>query len=128
MSSIDELLVRAIDPGRLLTLFRIVRAPELDSPELVASFASSFALDRPPRGVEQRLVILQMGISMFERASQAAGVARRFPAIGGWLARVQLREGAGTCVARTGPPGHLTVWGRPLQLVEAVVDIRPVHP
>jgi hypothetical protein len=89
-------------------------------------FVSSFARDRPPRGLEQRSVLIQMGISFFETAGQAAAVALRYPKIGNFVARVELPLGHGICYADTGPPGHLTIWGRPLQLADAIADVRAV--
>ena len=67
-----------------------------------------------------------MGLSMFERPDQAAATALQFPVIGGFLAHVRLTADGGFGAADTGPPGHLTVWGRPVQLLKAVVDIASV--
>jgi hypothetical protein len=118
-------VVVGVSSGETLDLFRIVKTDQQDD-ALAASFTSSFALDRPPRGWEQRSVVIQMGLSMFERTSQAASTARRFPIIGSFVARVRLTPNLGFGTADTGPPGHVTVWGRPLQLVAAVVDISSV--
>lgn len=76
--------------------------------------------------MERRAIVIQMGLSMFERADDAAVVARRFPAIGSLVARLVLEPGHGFCWAKTGPSGHLTVWGRALEFVQAIVAIEAV--
>jgi hypothetical protein len=73
-------------------------------------------------------VLIHMGLSTFVRRAQAEAVARQFPALGDHVARVVLRHGFGFAYARTGTRGHLTVWGRPLQLVEAVVETTRIEP
>jgi hypothetical protein len=121
----DRIVVVGVDEREALELFRIVKTDQQVA-ALAESFTSSFALDRPPRGRERHAAVIQMGVSMFRRPAQAAATARRFPKIGGFLARVHLTSGRGFGTADTGPPGHMTVWGRPLQLMAAVVDISSV--
>lgn len=114
-----------VKSGQMLDLFRIAKTDRRGA-TLTESFTSSFALDRPPRGWERRSAVIQMGLSMFERPDQAIATARRFPVIGGFLAHVRLAADRGFATADTGPPGHLTVWGHPLQFMNAVVDISSV--
>jgi hypothetical protein len=90
----------------VLTLYRVSRADG----ELIESFVSSYARNRPPRAWETRNVLIQMGLSTFVRRRQAEGVARRFPTIGDHVARLVLRHGYGIAYARTGPSGHVTIW------------------
>lgn len=126
MASIESLEVVVVPPGGTIELFRIVRSSRIQQAAVINSFRSNYELNRPPRGVEDRVALIQMGLSMFRRWSQAEGTARRFPAIGDHVARVSLGAGRGFAYADTGPPGHVTVWGRPVQLMKAVVDIKPV--
>jgi hypothetical protein len=125
VSAGERIVVVGVRSGETLELFRIVTKLERDA-TLAKSLTSSCALARPPRGWEQRSALIHMGLSMFEQPGQAAATARRFPIIGGFVARVHLTAEHGFGTADTGPPGHRTVWGRPLQLMEAVVDISSV--
>lgn len=115
----------SVAEGQTLELFRIVKTDQHDA-VLRECFCSSFALDCPPRGWAAQSSVIHMALSMFEAPVQAAATARRFPAIGGFIARVRLTADHGFGVADTGPPGHVSVWGRPLQFVEAVADISNV--
>lgn len=101
-------------------LFRIVKSPEPGDSLFDESFRSHYELRRQPRGVERRSAVLQMGLSMFNTGSQAARVAQTWPVIGEWVATVVILPGYGFNLARTGMPGHYTVWGRPEQLKIAV--------
>jgi hypothetical protein len=122
----DPLLVRSLDAGEALEAYRIVATEDAGSTEMADRFTSSFARERPPRGLERRSVVVQMGISLFERPEQAAAVAQQFPVIGGFIAVVRTESKYGFCWADTGPPGHMTVWGRRLQSVAGIVDISDV--
>lgn len=113
-----------LGPGIELELFRIVKTDVAG--DLLDCFTSSFALDRPPRGWEQRSTVIHMGLSMFERPRQASATAHRYPQLGSYIARVHLAAQHGFGVARTGPPGHMTVWGRPLEFFHGVVEISSV--
>jgi hypothetical protein len=104
-------------------LYRIVKSADPTAEEFDRSFRSSYELGNRPRHIEERLAVVHMGLSMYETIGKARGTARTFPQIGGWIARVDLMPGAGFCGARTGQPGHWTIWGRPDQLISAVADI-----
>lgn len=106
-----------------IELYRIVRSSDKESSALFESFISNFASGKPPRRIEARSACVHMGLSMYERPSQAEQTARLFPVIGGCVARLRLQPGNGFNLARTGQTGHWTVWGRPDQLVAAVADI-----
>jgi hypothetical protein len=126
MARIERIEAFVLKPGdEPLTLFRVCRVPEGD-PELIDSFTSSYEADRPPRGWEERNILIHLGLSMFVRQDQAEETARRFPMIGEHVARVTLRHGHGFAYARTGSAGHMTIWGRPLQLMAAVAEINPI--
>lgn len=121
-----HVVVHELAPNTELIVFRIVRSEHVEDPVLRNSFRSSFDLERPPRGVERRSAVIHMGISVFREASPAIETARRFAKLGDYLAEVVLRGGNGFNWARTGPPKHLTVWGDPVKLSEAVSDITPI--
>jgi hypothetical protein len=104
-------------------LYRIVKSGDATDEEFDRSFRSSYELGNPPRHVENRLAVVHMGLSMYETINRAQRTARAWPKIGGWIARVDLVPGQGFCGARTGQPGHWTIWGRPDQLIRAVADI-----
>jgi hypothetical protein len=126
VAGIERIQAFVLKPGdEPLTLFRVCRVPEGD-PELIESFTSSYESNRPPRGWEERNVLIHMGLSMFVRKGQAEETARRFPVIGEHVACVSLRHGHGFAYARTGSTGHMTIWGRPLQLVAGVAEITPI--
>jgi hypothetical protein len=68
-----------------------------------------------------------MGLSVYLALDRARATARAFPKIGEYVAHVLLTPDTGAAFALTAEPGHLTVWGRALQLVTAVVDIVSVE-
>jgi hypothetical protein len=107
-------------------LYRIVKSANPSDDGFDRAFRSSYELGKRPRHIADRLAVVHMGLSMFETLSKARRTARAFPPIGAWVARVDLLPGEGFCGARTGQPGHWTIWGRPDQLVRAVADIVPV--
>ena len=117
--------VYEVPAGSRLELLRIVRHGDRDDPRLRASFMSNFQSGKRPRGSEYRSTVIQMGLSMYEEASQAEQTARAFPVIGRYIARLLLTARNGFNLASTGQPGHWTVWGRPDQLVAAIADIYP---
>jgi hypothetical protein len=125
MAGIERIEVAVVRPDELLELFRVCRGDAGET--FVESFVSSYERGSPPRGWEARNVLIQMGLSTFWRREQAEATARRFPVIGDHVARLVLRHGSGFAYARTGSRGHVTIWGRPLQLVEAVADITPIE-
>jgi hypothetical protein len=128
MSRPERLVVSVIADGPAVEAYRIVRGANLADPALADAFRSNYEQGKPPRGVESRLAVVQMGISMYMRPAQAEKTARRWPKIGNHIAEMSLTSGEGFAYAPTGPPGHITVWGRPLQLRAAIVDIYPVNP
>jgi hypothetical protein len=109
-----------------LVLFRIVRSHSIDDPVFENCFRSNYELQRPPRNVETRSAVIQMGISMYDRVEIAAETARKFRRLGEHIALVSLVPDRGINLARTGHPHHLTVWGRPEQLLPLVQTVYPV--
>lgn len=109
--------------------FRIVRAADPEDSAFLDSLRSNYELNRPPRGIEDRDAVVHMGLSMYETPERAVATAQMWwPKIGRFLAEVQLVPGEGFNYTRdTGPEGHLTVWGRPIQLRQVVTDIVPIE-
>jgi len=64
-----------------------------------------------------------MGLSTYRTSERAAAIARRWPRIVDHIAVLRLRPDHGIWFAATGEPGHITVWGRPLLLLDCVADI-----
>ncbi len=115
----EDLLVAPL--REIATVHRIVRGHA--SPATLDSLRSHYERDLPPRGYERRLAVIHMGLSVFSSQEAARAIALRWPKIGRFLAEMQLQPGSGFCLADTGRPGHFTLWGRPLQLLDAIVDI-----
>lgn len=116
-----------------LEVYRVTTTDDRDSPEFMECFMSNFALDRPPRKLEVGSAIIHMGISCWRSYNAAAGLARIFPQIGSYVARVTLAGGNGFNVALTGRAEgsegrsqHLTVWGDPVKLAASVDEISSI--
>jgi hypothetical protein len=122
VTGIDRIEASVVRRGQELAVYRVYRGDPT-----VASFMSSFSRRRPPRGWESRNVLIQMGLSTFLRLDGAEAVATRFPVIGDHVACLVLRHGCGFAFAHTGPRGHVTIWGRPLQLLAAVIETTPIE-
>ena len=90
------------------------------------SFRSNYELGSLPRGLEVESALIHLGLSMYLEPEMATATARRWPRIGRRIAKVRLEPNNGFCYANTAQPGHITVWGRPLQLLACVADILPV--
>ena len=121
-----SLAISTIGPNGL-DVFRVVRSDNPEDPVFVNSLRSHYELERPPRRIEGRSAALHMGLSVFVSRERAAETAKRFPAIGGFVARLQLTAGHGFDFAFTGPPGHLTLWADPVKLAPTAVDITTVE-
>jgi hypothetical protein len=113
--------------GNGLELWRIVRTDVRDDPVFVGSFRSNYELGSPPRKIEGSATVIHMGVSMYLNRDTALETAKRFEKLGDHLARVDLRSGRGFNYAFTGHRHHLTIWGDPVKLADATVDIEPVE-
>jgi hypothetical protein len=122
----SRLVVLGLEPNLEVDVYRIVRSDLLDDPVLENSLKSNYELSEPPRKVERLSTAVHMGISSYLSPRDAIDTARKFDKLGDYVAQVRLRPGRGFNYARTGHPGHLTVWGDPVKLLESVVDITPV--
>jgi hypothetical protein len=123
-----RLSVHELGDEQPLTVFRIVTSDERGGRELLDALRSHYELGSEPRRVERRSPVLHMGISVFTERTIAAGVARRWPRLGRFIARLELGDGVAVNYADTGGPGHLTLWGDPVKLRDAIADIEPISP
>ncbi len=110
----------AMQPARVF--YRIV----LTDPPTVADFESRQAKGLPPRGAELRRPELYRGLSLYATEVQAGETARRFPALGNFIAAVAIPVNGPFRVEQTLRPGHYTLWGEPEDLLAAVVATVPI--
>jgi hypothetical protein len=121
-----QVTVYALRSGEPLVAYRIVRSEHREDPVFIESFRSHYELHTEPRRVERSSSVIHMGISMYLDEGVARKTAQTFPKIGNWVARLELTHGQGFNYAHTGPRLHLTIWGDPVKLSRAAVDISPV--
>jgi hypothetical protein len=86
-------------------------------------FASNRLKGLAPRGIEKQHLRLHDGISVYASRSQTEETARRFPALGSYIAELQLPDHGEFEAEPTLRPGHYTLWGQPDLLTEFVVTI-----
>jgi hypothetical protein len=110
-----------------LTVYRIVGTGRIDDPNFLDSLRSHYELSEEPRKIERTSTIIHMGISVFLERSMAEGMALRWPKLGNHTAHLDLTSGSGFNYARTSQSGHLTLWGDPVKLRDAIADIEPVE-
>jgi hypothetical protein len=122
-----RLTVLDIRPGENVPVFRIVRSDSTDDPVFLNSLRSHYELSEEPRKVERRSTVIHMGISVYVNSNDAVRTARRWPRLGDYVAHLELRSDMGFNFAHTGQPGHLTIWGEPVKLRDAAVDIETVE-
>lgn len=117
-------------------VFRFVRVAAIDDEALIKDFLSEAARGKPARGRSAALPGHMDGMSVFrtldlarQRWQDIAALARRrHPTepvkIGEHIARLSLRGGNGFAYEDLGhPDGHITLWGTPAGLADAVVEI-----
>ena len=120
----DDLVVHHLDEP--LVLYRIVKGATHGHPGVIDSLRSNYERAARPRGLEAASALVQMGLSMYVARDLAIATAMRWPRIGAHVAEMRLEASHGFGVAATGQRGHMTVWGRPLQLLACVADILTV--
>jgi hypothetical protein len=127
-----QLLIRQIEAGERIEAFRTVRVADVRHPDLPLSFRSHYEEGLAPRFQQTQHAALHMAVSFWRTEEQALAVARQFfPKHGEYLARAVLSGGQGfDYLDPRGErhPEHLTVWGDPARLAQAVVDITPITP
>jgi hypothetical protein len=112
-SSIEVLVVER--PWRL---YRVT--PASGDARFAEAFHSHYEKGLEPRGIEVRAAVIHMALSMFVSADASAQLAKRYPKFGGHVATMRLVPNVGFCVAKTGSPGHWSVWGRPVEFLDCV--------
>lgn len=122
-----RLTVLDLWPGQDFHVFRIVRCDNTDDPVFLNSLRSHYELGEEPRKVERDAAVLHVGISAYLEAGVAKETAKRWSKLGDYVARILLTHGNGFNFAHTGHPLHLTLWGDPVKLCDAVVDISGIE-
>jgi hypothetical protein len=109
--------------GETRTFFRITRA----NPPTVQDFLSNTARRRRPPRYDPETLRLWTGISVFDTEDSAREQARDFPAIGQFIAAVQVAVGGAVHYEQTSSNRHhYTLWGDAgllLAQVLAVVEV-----
>jgi len=121
-------------------VFRFVRVATVDDETLVEDFLSDAARGKSARGRSATIAGHMDGMSAFrtlalarQRWHDIATLARRRRPtepikVGEHIARVSLRAGKGFAFEDLGDPGgHMTLWGPPAELADAVVEIVPAE-
>lgn len=70
------------------TPFRVVSS----NPPTVSDFESNHAKGRQPRGIERQDAAVHRGISVFLNREDAIAAAQAFPALGGYLAELEILD------------------------------------
>lgn len=90
-------------------------------------FYSAMMVGRtPPRPDERERPELWAGVSLFDSPETARRRARRFPALGAFLARIGEPDPRWSIIKPTLSNGHYTAWGRAEIFLAAITDIIPV--
>ena len=106
----------------MATFHRIVRS----NPPTIVDFLSDRERGKPPPP-DPALRYLWDGISVYRTEAQARNKARRFPALGMFLARLEIPEGELVEIERTlSSRGHHTLWGEPAYFLSRVVRVLSV--
>ena len=107
----------------LRTFYRVVKA----DPSKLEDFLSNRAKGWPSRGVEIARPELWEGLSVYDSEANARRKARQVPAIGSYIARVDLPAEASFKYEKTGGRGHYTLWAEARTLLDNVVEVVPVE-
>jgi hypothetical protein len=105
------------------TFYRVVKT----DPPTLTDFTSNAARGRPLPDPTPETRRLWAGLSVNATEAQARRRARQYPALGAWIARLELPVAAPVQIERTTRiPGHHTLWGEPAVLLGSVVVVVPV--
>ena len=104
--------------------YRVVRS----NPPTLADFTANRALDRVLRDPNPERQRLWAGISVNATEAQARNREIDYPAMGRWIARLDIPDDVPIRAERTLPNsrGHHTLWGEPAHLLRCVSSVRPV--
>lgn len=109
-----------------MTAYRIVRSTHRSDPLMLDAFRSNYERGARPRGLEIESALIHFGLSMYLERRMAVATALRWPRLGRHIAEVRLEPDNGFYWAHTAQQGHITIWGRPLQLLSCIADILPI--
>jgi hypothetical protein len=103
------------------TFYRVVR----HDPPTVVDFVSPLALGRSLRDPDPERRRLWNGVSANATLRQASSRARDYPALGRYVARLDIPQGAAVRWERTLPRsrGHYTLWAEPAVLLSHVTVV-----
>jgi hypothetical protein len=105
------------------TFYRVVKT----DPPTLADFTSNAARGRPLLDPSPETRRLWAGLSVNATEAPARRRARQHPALGAWVACLELPAAAPVQIERTTRiPGHHTLWGEPAVLLGCVVAVVPV--
>jgi hypothetical protein len=112
-------------PARVPVFYRIVQ----NNPPTQSDFTSNEARGTPAPNQRSETRRLWRGVSVFATESQARSKARQFPALGRYIARLDLPETAPLVWERTlrNSRGHHTLWGEPQALLALVTVVASVE-
>jgi hypothetical protein len=124
--------------GDLVEAYRLVHAPDVGEYfQLVEDLRSNAAKGTRPRGRAMQQFVVHCGVSVFKTAQQAVERRRRIVdrlqqsggeqqlRIGDYVARLEVSGSCYWIEDLADPTGHLTIWGDPFMLADAVTDIYP---
>ena len=103
------------------TFYRVVKT----DPPTLTDFTSNAARGRPVRGNDPETRRLWDGLSVYATEAQARAKARQLPALGRYVARLELPAGAPVRVERTVPAAGATTpsGATPAVLLRCVVAV-----
>ncbi len=103
--------------------YRVVKT----DPPTLDDFTSTAAKGRPLRDPSPEACRLWDRLSVNATEAQARRRVRQFPALGAYIARLELPDAPPVQIERTTRiPGHYTLWGDPVVLLRCVVAVVPV--
>ncbi len=135
----DAVRRRELAEGETLEVFRLVHVSAPADTALIEDMKPNAEKGKPARGREARQPEVHRGVSFYKTHDQAVARRRRIAArlaeknpdepvvIGDYVARLALSGPGVGYEDRDEPDGHMTIWGDPLRLAEAVADISPAE-
>jgi hypothetical protein len=109
--------------GPVLTFYRVTRS----NPPTLRDFLSNVAKRRRPPDDNPETLRMWGGLSVYDTVRHARAQAQRVPAIGSFIATMQIpAEGSIHYEQTTRERHHFTLWGDADHLIACVVSVVPV--